>query len=1579
MAETGSQRSCPYDDANIFSKLTFWWMNALFRLGFKNQLTSVNICDVSKEDKSSGLEAKLDRCWKEELDKFSSSEGHAASLFVAVLKAFKWQLIFPGALIFFLEVTKLIQPYLIGRLVSYFNDDDGAVDSGTAYGIGAGLGLTAVLQAILNPTYFFIMQHVAMRMKVAVGALIYKKVLSLSAEAFAYTSAGQIVNHLSTDIEKFNSSIDLLHHLWVSPLSIAVTMYLVYRQVGSVCFWGFGVILLIIPIQSALAASFGHLRFRIGAISDQRIQVLTEAVSSMKFIKMQCWEQLFQKLISDLRRSEGTPLRWSYLVHAVETSLETMTPGLAILAVLVALWMEGQGPEPVQVFTMMLWMYVAHSAMLKFPYQPVRGILRLRKSAQVVQAFLLLDEEKEHIKDLRLHRSVSFRNEPHNDWAVDIDHMTARWPLVYTEGRRRFQKKRQRSSTSSMKSLLHESDVDHAFSLKYISLQVKKGELVVIVGMVGSGKSSLLLSLIEELPHEIGQIAINGRVSYCGQTNWVFSGTVHDNIVFGHQFNRTRYQRVIEACGLTHDLELMPKGDMTYVGEHGLRLSGGQKARISLARCVYHDADVFLLDDPLSAVDTTVGAHIFKRCILDLLRNKTVILVTHQIHYLKQADRIVVLRDGSIHDVGTYDELKAGGMDMRALTTMEHPKHATDAKIEAEEEEAQILLESKSLDTLTYEDGDEEGELVRTGSVRLRVYWDYFAAGFGPALLLILIPTWLAAPALFCLSDWMLAKWVGGMQHMQSSPDPSPLPVSASVGPAVPQDESQDWASMPWNLQMYIIAFLASFGSFLLCGVVYLQMTATASRRLHDRMLHSVLNSVSRFFDTRPIGQILNRFSRDLLIIDDMVSVYGFVVSKKTFHLLSFFVLTVVINPWLAIALVPIMVVLLLTRMYAVRTLRQVKRLEARARSPVYSHVSDTVRGLETIRALKKKDQVLAEFGDLQDKHTAAWFLYLSSYRWMSVRTLCLVVLYMLVVIFVSVALKNSLDGNLLGLSLVYCLAMMEPFEFYIRASAELETYMTSVERVLDYCSLEQEPPKTSVKPPPPDWPNRGAITFTKTSLKYSDKAPLILQDIECHIKGKEKIGIVGRTGSGKSSLISALFHLAKPVGAIYIDGVDTNKLGLHELRSQMSIIPQDPVLYSGTLRWNLDPAYEFSDERLWSALEQVQLKGKVNQLPGQLYAEVQEGGVNLSVGQRQLVCLARAILKHKRILVLDEATANVDQETDDIIQRTIRAKFRESTVLTIAHRLYTVMDCDRLMVLEKGELKEMDTPHNLLQDPDGVFTRLVLSTGKSQAKQLQALAELSQHQRASASLQLQRAMLLANEQLAQSTEDLSAGRALNWNRFTHSQGSLDKTFLESVPEKEKKSVGPSQRIIRRRSPGRTKRTVEEEEELLSYDAPPKVHTRISPLARDTTPVDHSVNGTGRISEGSGSGAENSPQQERAVFQSRGAGESHGQKQSPPQMRRKSDRGRREIVETDIDFPSDPPSPAVVPTHRRQPSQSAISVTNHETRPMQGRLGKRHPTSREPHSPKKDSSGLRVLSGPYIPRPHKDEEKEQFV
>ncbi|KAL3867284.1 hypothetical protein ACJMK2_044498 [Sinanodonta woodiana] len=478
-------------------------------------------------------------------------------------------------------------------------------------------------------------------------------------------------------------------------------------------------------------------------------------------------------------------------------------------------------------------------------------------------------------------------------------------------------------------------------------------------------------------------------------------------------------------------------------------------------------------------------------------------------------------------------------------------------------------------------------------------------------------------------------------------------------------------------------------------------------------LLHSSQESgfLPDYYMTLHTVLILNRFSRDIGFVDEMLPRIFLFVVQLSFMVIVLVLATCIINPWLLIPVIIMILFLVILRYYAMHTLRETKRIEAIARSPMYSHVSDTLVGIHTIRALGKRDQFIQEFDSLQNTNTSAWFIFLSSYRWFGIRSLFAVYVYFNIVLYISLIIRHGfgLTSGLLGLSINYCLMMADPFEYLVRMTAELENAMTSVERLLSYTHLEQEASKDSPHPPQADWPQSGEIIICNLSLSYTSDGP--------------QIGIVGRTGAGKSSIMTAILGMAEPSGDLIIDNINVRKIGLHEIRKKISVIPQDPVLFSGTLRRNLDPFFEYSDDQLWKVLGQVQLSDKVSSSQGGLSMEVSEGGQNFSVGQRQLLCLARAMLRFNKILILDEATANVDQMTDELIQQTVLDHFRHCTVLSIAHRLRTVMESDRLMILEHGQLVEMDRPDVLLQNPEGYFYNLVQQTGKSEAQKLQALA----------------------------------------------------------------------------------------------------------------------------------------------------------------------------------------------------------------------------------------------------------------
>ncbi|KAI4565329.1 hypothetical protein MJT46_009672 [Ovis ammon polii x Ovis aries] len=825
-------------------------------------------------------------------------------------------------------------------------------------------------------------------------------------------------------------------------------------------------------------------------------------------------------------------------------------------------------------------------------------------------------------------------------------------------------------------------------TLQGLSFTVRPGELLAVVGPVGAGKSSLLSAVLGELPPSQGQVSVHGRIVYVSQQPWVFSGTVKSNILFGKKYEKERYEKVIKACALEEDLQFLENGDLTVVGDRGTTLSGGQKAQVSLARALYQDADIYLLDDPLSAVDAEVSRHLFEqmqfqvlkqrtvffstcrinlssssphpiigstpihvftyctfyvcRCICQVLHEKITILVTHQWQYLKDASQILLLEKGEMVQKGTYAELLKSGVDFASLL-----------KKENEEAEPSPVPESPTMRTQTSSESSVHSQQSSTPLLKDAAAEDQDVA--------------------YILQDWWLLNWANEQDALNIT--------------AYEKGNITEMVDLGW----YLGIFSGLTGSSLLLGVtrslLTLYILVNSSQTLHNKMLKSILRVPVLFFDRNPAGRILNRFSKDIGHMDDSLP-SSFQKFIQTFlQVIGVVGVVVVVIPWIAIPVIPLGIIFFFLRRYFLETSRDVKRLECSTRSPVFSHLASSLQGLWTIRAYKAEQRFQELFDSHQDLHSAL----------------------------------NVGQG---GLILSYALNIIVVFPWCIRLSIEVENMMISVERVIEYIELEQEAPWELEFRPPPDWPNNGMIALSKVNFKYSSDGPLVLKDLTTDIKPGEKVGIVGRTGAGKSSFIAALFRLSEPEGRIWIDKILITEIGLHDLRKKMSIIPQDPIVFTGTMRENLDPFNKHTDEELWNVLEEVQLKEVIEELPDKMDTELVEFGSNLSVGQKQLVCLARAILRKNQILIIDEATAHVDPSTDELIQKKIREKFAQCTVLTIAHRLSTIIDSDRIMVFDSGRLEEYDEPYVLLQNRDSLFYKMVQQLGKVKAAALTETAK---------------------------------------------------------------------------------------------------------------------------------------------------------------------------------------------------------------------------------------------------------------
>ncbi|CAG0884515.1 unnamed protein product [Darwinula stevensoni] len=768
-------------------------------------------------------------------------------------------------------------------------------------------------------------------------------------------------------------------------------------------------------------------------------------------------------------------------------------------------------------------------------------------------------------------------------------------------------------------------------------------------------QSSLIQALLGELPLESGELKVTGNVGYTGQQPWVFAGSIRQNITFGKPFDEKLFRRVVHACALQKDLALLPFKEKTLVGDRGLTLSGGQKARVSLARALYQEADVYFLDDPLSAVDAHVGKHLFDNCIMGFLKNKPRVLVTHQLQFLRVAHRIIVLNNGIVEADGTYESLKNSGMDFAKLLARDEPPTSEASRTPEHHGQLTPVGRARTLSTGSVTSiasslgGMEEvtglnnqnspmqaSEITAMGKVRWKVYWDYIVTGTGTLGFVFLLFMNLLTQAAFSGSDYWLSLWTNGEQ------------CEAKNGTT--EAGCDTYYPGRW-LALYVYMGLVGvlFVSSLLRTIAFFFACLRSSVRLHHRMFRAVIRTSIKFFDDNPIGRVLNRFSKDCGTLDELLPLIANDVTGIFLNVIGVVVLIGTVNPWILLPAVLAFVIFIFIRNFYLASARSIKRLEGTTRSPVFSHLSASLNGLTTIRIAHAQDTFIRDFDNHQDLHTTAWFLFVASTRWFGIYVDILVMLFNASVTYSFMAFADSMSSDV-ALAISSALTLAGGFQWGARQSAELENHMTSVERILEYSKLQPEPPLESPpeKRPPKDWPSKGEVVFDNVSLLYDADATPVLKNLSFKINPKDKVGIVGRTGAGKSSLIAALFRLTEPLGRIILDDVDTKTLGLHDVRRRLSIIPQDP----GSMRKNLDPFGEYDDNLLWGALEQVELKDAVKDLPGGLDATMSEGGGNFSVGQRQLVCLARALLRRNKVLVLDEATANVDPKLVHQISR---------------------------------------------------------------------------------------------------------------------------------------------------------------------------------------------------------------------------------------------------------------------------------------------------------------------------------------
>ncbi|CAJ1962705.1 unnamed protein product [Cylindrotheca closterium] len=1365
----------PEDEAWLISRILFLWQNKLFKRAsvmFKRGegLQQEDLLPLPPRDRGEVIIKKFEESWDnsdaatggsgKKLTNDEDIKAGAPKLKKTIAHILGWRFVFAG---FIKAVNTALQfgfPLLLNGILEFIEDyQKGLIPDTEPWHIKyRGYWLAAVLfvamgsKALTENNYFHIVNRGSFHVKSAISIAVYNKSLRLSNVERQTTTLGELVNLMQVDASKIEVFIPQIHVLWDGMFQIIGYMSILYFLIGPACFAGLLVMILAGPVQGVVMKKLFGMNRLIVKHTDARVESVNEALQGIQGVKMYTWEANVLKRIEGYRNEELKHLKSAAYLKGFSRAYMGALPGVvAVVSFLVYSLTEDADISASKLFASIVAFDQLRFPLMFYP-MALAQLVQAQVSAARLEIFLSMGE-------IALNGATgngTYNRERCSKGGVTIKDAEVYWgdpevPLASTGNRNE-----SGADDTTEKSLGAPLDDDASVStatarddtgkalsddenvlqypkaaLKNLNLTIGHGELCAVVGRVASGKSTLCSAVLNETFLAKGNISLQGEVAFAAQSPWILNATVRENILFGKPMDEDRYNRVIRACQLEHDLTLLEDGDLTDIGEKGINLSGGQKARVSVARAAYADADVVILDDPLSALDPEVAAALFNDCIVgDLMAGKTRLLVTNQLQFLTQCDHVVVLKKGEVMEDGTAPELLANKeSEMNRLLAKLAGKSSKrvdkEAKpMEVEGDRKSSVATSKLTKLLTKEERN-------VGAVQTSVYLKYIKAGGGYGRFAFVYVAYVFTAANNAASVSWVSYWTS--------------------------DPNYDRHSREFYLGMYFL-LAVTLGIFtFMRSYLLAYFGVKASERLHNDLLKSILRAPMSFFDTTPMGRILSRFSKDVYSVDlELGDSIDFVIFC-TLTIVVSLVSIIVITPWFGVAVIPLGFIYFQYLQYFRAVSRETKRLDSISRSPVYAQFSETLGGLSTIRAYGEPDRFKSEFEGKVNTNTQALYNNKSADRWLSTRLELLgsTIAGITAVLAVNLVISNSGGGvgggapvaSLAGLSLTYAISVTSLLQWTVRTFSNMENAMNATERMLYYTEeTPEEAPFTAdeindkkrysrdseEKKPytvatnsaggktetlPSDWPQTGGIDIQDLHMKYRKDTPMVLKGLNVSIKGGERVGVVGRTGSGKSSLLLSLLRLVEPnldelkgdyKSPITIDGVDILRIGLTDLRSKLGIIPQNPVLFSGTIKINMDPFGEYATEEIWKALEQCGMKESVEEMPGQLEAAVAEGGQNLSNGMRQMLVLGRALLRQNKILFLDEATASVDIETDREIQRTLREAFNGCTVLTIAHRINTIMDSDKILVLKDGRAVEFDAPDELLKDENSIFSEIV-------------------------------------------------------------------------------------------------------------------------------------------------------------------------------------------------------------------------------------------------------------------------------
>ncbi|XP_026099245.1 cystic fibrosis transmembrane conductance regulator-like [Carassius auratus] len=1433
------QRS-PVEDASCLSKYFFWWTNPIMRKGFREKLRPSDVYQAPSQDSADILAERLEKEWDREV----ASGRKKPSLLRALARCFIRPFLLFGFLLYIGEATKTVQPQLLGRIIASF-DPVHEPERADGYFLAFGLGLLFTARFLLLQPAMFGLHRLGMQIRIALFSIIYKKTLKLSSRVLDKISTGQLVSLMSASLGKFDQSLGMAHFVWISPLQCILCTGLIWELIDVNSFCALAAISLLGVLQAFLSHKMGPYKAQKVLLTNKRLALTSEIMENLHSVKAYGWEEIMETLIKNIRQDEVRLTRKIGSLRYFYSSAYFFSAIFVIVAAVVPHALS-RGINLRRIFTTLSYCMVLRMTVTRQLPGSIQMWYDSMRLIWKIEEFLSKEEYKLMEYDLSITE-------------LELKDVTASWDEGPGELLERIKQENKANGHHNGDAGLFFTNLYVTPVLKNISLNLKKGEMLAVTGSMGSGKSSLLMSILGELVPSSGKIRHSGRISYSSQTAWIMPGTIRDNILFGLTYDELRYKSVVKACQLEEDLAVLPEKDKTPMAEGGLNLSGGQKARVALARAIYRDADVYLLDAPFTHLDIATEKEIFDKCLCKLMASKTRILVTNKIEHLKRADKILLLHNGESFFYGTFSELQSERPDFSSLllgleaydnvsaerrcsilTETLHrvsvdesagmrperssyrqvapsmPVYMDERKpsvivntlgaarkpsfIQIPEEEVRRTLPDRKFSLVP------ENELVDESFMGSDVYHnhgvhmagqrrqsvlafmtnaqgqgrrDHLQSSFRRRLSVVPQSELASELDIYArrLSDstyditgvlqeenieaclvneidekeevFETAKWNTYVRYVSNNKSLlyvlififliAAIEVAGSVaGILLITDElwNEEHQRVEPNITKYsntsspekqnaiivtptgsyyiLYIYVATSESLLAMGffrgLPFVHTMITISKKLHQKMLHAVLGAPMSVLNTMKTGGIMNRFTKDMATIDDMLPLLMFDFVQLTVVVVGCILVVSIVRPYIFLAATPLAVIFIVMRKYFLRTGQQLKQLETEARSPIFSHLIISLKGLWTIRAFERQAYFENLFHKTLNTHTATWFLYLSTLRWFLFRSDILFVFFFTLTAWIAVGTNQDKPGEI---GIVICLAMLilGTFQWCVATSIAVDGMMRSVDRVFKFIDLPSETPKPDKSKcsdliienadarANSSWPNRGQIDVQDLTVKYTEGGHAVLKNLSFTVEGGQRVGILGRTGSGKSSLFNALLKLVYTDGDISIDGVNWNKIPLQKWRKAFGVMPQKVFIFSGPFRTNLDPYGCHSDEELWRVTEEVGLKTVIEQFPDKLDFQLEYGGYVLSNGHKQLICLARSILSGARVLLLDEPSAHLDPITIKVLKKTLRQSFSTCTILMSEHKVEPLLECQSFLMMDKGQVKTYDSIQKLLNE----------------------------------------------------------------------------------------------------------------------------------------------------------------------------------------------------------------------------------------------------------------------------------------